>query len=45
MRSEKRIEELESGVERLRNHQELLRRKLKKEAEKKLKLEVYHDEY
>jgi len=35
-----RINDLESGVERLRNHQEILKRKLKKQSEKKLKLEV-----
>ena len=35
-----RIEELESGIERLRNHQEILKRKLKKQVEKKTKLEV-----
>ena len=40
-RSEHRIEELESGIERLRNQQESLRRKLKQQAEKKIRLEVY----
>ncbi len=40
MRSERRIEELESGIGRLRNQQDSLRRKLKKQAEKKIRLEV-----
>ena len=40
MRSERRIEELESGIERLRNQQECLRRRLKQQAEKKTRLEV-----
>lgn len=40
MRSERRIEELESGVGRLRNQQESLRKKLKQQAEKKIKLEA-----
>ena len=35
-----RINELESGIERLRNHQEILKRKLKKQSGKKTKLEV-----
>ena len=35
-----RINELESGIERLRNHQEILKRKLKKQGGKKTKLEV-----
>ena len=35
-----RINELESGIERLRNHQEILKRKLKKQGGKKAKLEV-----
>ena len=39
-RSERRIDELESGIERLRNQQEMLKRKLKKQEERKLKLEV-----
>ena len=39
-RSERRIGDLESGIERLRNHQEMLKRKLKKQAERKQKLEV-----
>ena len=39
-RSERRVEELESGVERLRNQQDVLKRKLKKQTEKKTKLEV-----
>ena len=39
-RSERRISDLESGIERLRNHQEMLKRKLKKQAERKQKLEV-----
>lgn len=39
-RSDRRIEELESGIERLRNQQETMKRKLKKQAERKLKLEV-----
>ena len=40
-RSERRIDELESGIERLRNQQEMMKRKLKKQAEKKLRLEVF----
>ena len=40
-RSERRIDELESGIERLRNQQEMLKRKLKKQAERKMKLEVF----
>ena len=35
-----RINDLESGVERLRNQQEILKRKLKKQSGKKLQLEV-----
>ena len=41
-RSERRIDDLESGIERLRNQQEVMKRKLKKQAERKLKLEVGH---
>ena len=40
LRSERRIDELESGIERLRNHQECLRRKLKTQADNKTRLEV-----
>ena len=42
MRSQQRVEELESGIERLRNLQESLRRKLKQQAEKKTRLEASH---
>lgn len=41
-RSERRIDELESGIERLRNQQEMMKRKLKKQQERKLKLEVVY---
>ena len=40
-RSDRRIEDLESGIERLRNQQEAMKRKLKKQAERKTKLEVH----
>lgn len=40
VQSERRVDELESGIERLRNQQESLRRKLKQQAEKKIQLEV-----
>ena len=39
-RSDRRIDELESGIERLRNQQEMMKRRLKKQTERKLKLEV-----
>ena len=38
-KSEKRIADLEGGIERLRNHESSLKRRLKNEATRKLKLE------
>lgn len=40
IRNERRIDELESGIVRLRNQQESLRRKLKREVDQKSKLEA-----
>ena len=40
VQSQRRVDELESGVERLRNQQDQLRRKLRQQADKKTRLEA-----